>query len=265
MKIITNFSFVVLGSLSLVGCSYFDKGQGPELAGAPAAVDLTAREMQAEPLEPLKPLKTMISETSDGSIEYFPTDRPAVTDEARKSLNPGGAGDAIPVEAMPIVPVDAPKLLGNPSVEIFPLDEEMRWALPSISTPPAYEEPAMWDGAPHDGFEHKGGGRPAAIFFGRSSYALSERERELIADLARRRPGPGGVLVQGFASVESSIDDPIKRKIANLNMSMRRALSVASALIESGLPPEMITTAAYGEARPAATAEQSRRVEIYGL
>ena len=73
------------------------------------------------------------------------------------------------------------------------------------------------------------------------------------------------VLVEGFASSQSTVDDPIMRKIVNLRISMERSLAVSKALIEKGIPADRITTIAYGEARPAETAAESRRVEIHGL
>jgi outer membrane protein OmpA-like peptidoglycan-associated protein len=100
----------------------------------------------------------------------------------------------------------------------------------------------------------------AQIFFPHGSSKLSAAGRQVIDSMAAR--GGGYITVEGHASARGEAADPVEKRIVNLKMSMDRAFNVSSDLIRKGVPPEAITTTVYGDARPAATEDTSRRVEI---
>ena len=107
------------------------------------------------------------------------------------------------------------------------------------------------------------------IYFDHDSAKLDEGDIGAITTAAERHAGsPAIVSVEGHASMETSIEDPIKRKIVNLKVSMDRAFAVAKKLIEKGVPGDLIRASGRGDTAPSAAADgldsvaASRRVEI---
>lgn len=122
-----------------------------------------------------------------------------------------------------------------------------------------------------------GHGVSSTIYFGHGSAKLDAKDRAIVLELVRSYnlksnvAADTGIKVQGHASTRAETDDPVTRRIMNLKMSMKRALSVSKALIRAGVPSSKITTVAYGDTRPATTERgdgdketASRRVEVYG-
>ncbi len=254
MKTVLQFSFLLLGSIALAGCSYFDAGPSTDNA---QTVDMTAKQ-----IPPVPPVEDLISTLTDGSVEVFPLDGAAVSTPDLQPLSSGnpdeafsyGDSDAIPVETVAAVPVgrNFPKVYsGDPSVQVFSLDG-----------PP----PSAAQSAPQNyNVVNASTGAPAVVYFEHGSATLDAEDDSVIDMLVANNNMARGISVEGFASVQSTIDDPVKRKVANLQMSMKRAIAVSRALIEKGVSGELLTTVAHGENQPAATPDQSRRVEIRGL
>jgi outer membrane protein OmpA-like peptidoglycan-associated protein len=256
MKILLNFTFILLGSLSLIGCSYFDRSEELNLDSQPLAevVDLTT----TMPSGPAPQMQDVVSNATKGSVDIYPSDgspvEPQMNNES-SSPSPYSFGDknAQSVDTISAVPVDHPPSLysTDPSVDVFPLDGP----LPG-SGPPSLDK--------LDIISENTGDR-AVVYFEHDATTLSADKVADVARLASAHHNARGVSVEGFASMESSIKDPVQRKIANLQISMQRAFSVARILIEKGVPAELIATVAYGETRPGASPAESRRVEIRGL
>lgn len=295
MKIPARLLFVFLTSLSLIGCTYFDTGEHMDVSGRlPAQViDLTQKQglenwpVQGSATQPLPSVENMISDSSEGRVEMFSLDSPGLA--VKEASGPPAAITAatLPadkdsdigmqiekVEAVPIDPAPFSMISFDPSVEIFPLDDSMRRALPAqqpspapvpkpaadISLSPALRPPEKFN------LVNARNGKKAIVYFDHDSDVLDEEDQRIVSDVAdRQRKKSDAISVEGFASAESSITDPVQRKIVNLKMSMDRALSVARALMQQGIPAELITAVAYGETRTGETPAESRRVEISGF
>ena len=114
----------------------------------------------------------------------------------------------------------------------------------------------------------------ATVYFDHDSAYLGVEAEKDLAELVAlyNHSGGGPVFVEGHASKRVGFVNDIRRKTVNLKVSMDRAFSVARALIEAGLPAEVVETKAYGESRPADVLYDdldeetaARRVEIQGL
>lgn len=123
-----------------------------------------------------------------------------------------------------------------------------RRPVPSPSTPAAPEPAASGDRVAVAG----------PILFTADSAELTGPATEAVAEVAgllRARPGTA-IEVVGHAA---DLPGPAERALA---LSQERAEVVARALADAGVPPSRITTRGAGDARPLATLEASRRVEI---
>jgi outer membrane protein OmpA-like peptidoglycan-associated protein len=298
MKNVINLALVLFASLSLIGCSYFNPDEDLDVAATPPvaeetqAVDVTQNPGDEMPMSdmpsfeaqsvPAGDLTQAVSHATDGSVQVFPLDdeippgpvvpSPSTTVDynldslpvpnAPMSSAPVETGNAISVDTIKTVPPQAPsaRITSDPSVQVFPLDAPVPMPITTKSVGPHASLEGVGNSSNYAISNQADG--PAIVFFDRSSTKLNSDAKNLIATLTAIS---GNVSVQGFASTESTITDPVRRKIVNLQVSMSRALSVARALIEKGIPAETITTVAYGEARPAPDPAQSRRVEIYGV
>ncbi len=255
MKTVLQFSFLLVGVMSLAGCSYFDTE--PQLSGE--AVDLTA---QQNTVSPTPPVEELINGATDGSVEVYPVDGPIGSGAVLQPQSSGspeafsyGDADARPIDTVSAVPVggNVPAVYsGDASVDVFPLTGPVEQA--------SNQQPQQ-----QFNVVNANTGAPATVYFDHGSATLDATDHGVIDSLVSNNNMARGISVEGFASVQSSIDDPVKRKIANLRMSMKRAIAVSRALIEKGVPGELVTTVAHGENQPASTLEQSRRVEIRGL
>lgn len=221
--------------LTLSSCAYF---QVDEQAREVALKKNDEPAVAVQTAVPAPDLGAVIRSQSEGRVEFFPLDAPLAVGPV-----PSAPAD-FKVESAP--QSVAPAVMSDPSVTVFPLDGG---SLPPLAAPgPVSSLAPVTDAA-------------NAIFFARSVSDLSDEDRMKIDSVVRTLPG-GMIAVEGFASTESSIQDPVRRKIVNLQMSMDRALAVSGYLIESGTPAERILTIARGEALAGEDAAQSRRVEI---
>jgi outer membrane protein OmpA-like peptidoglycan-associated protein len=274
MKNILNLAFVALCSFSLIGCSYF---KAEEIALEPMSpstevYDITnpnvaipagnAAMTGAQSYGPPPTMGQVVDQSTNGNVEIFPLDgaalqtQPAATTDAPSfTFHDDGA---IPVDTVAAIPISNPPptvFSADPSVEVFPLDGP---GSADLSSNMVADVGSM-------NIVNAATGDAAVIYFGRGSTRLGAQDIEKITAIAMMDKPVRGIAVQGYASTESSIGDPVERKIANLKVSMDRAFAVAKSLMEKGIPGEMIVTHGYGEERPGPTAEQSRRVEIRGL
>lgn len=116
-----------------------------------------------------------------------------------------------------------------------------------------------------------GESRPVAlIFFRYGSAGLSRSDVNVLKDVARLHRERGGLVrVIGHASQSTGGGDAVKQRLANFNISLARANSVARELSRLGVPIDQVQVAAAGAQQPiyyesSPTGEAgNRRVEIY--
>lgn len=280
MNKIASLTCILLSAALLSACSYFDTGEDVDLSTAqgPQVVDLaTGEEMTAQPLAPIeyKDVADAIHSSTEGSVQIFPF-------EDEMPIATTSPGDIVvePVQAVPLsgplslgAPTYAPPLNAYPGVEVFPLDGDMASLVNPRLVPSTLTPLPTPERKPDFVAISRPDGSPAMIFFEHDAVAIRPEDRIVLKNMAgsyNASMGQGDISVVGHASVQSSVADPVQRKIINLKISMDRAFSVARALIESGIPPERLETRAYGETRPPVASDQplevaSRRVEVYGV
>jgi len=110
----------------------------------------------------------------------------------------------------------------------------------------------------------------ATIYFGAGAAGLTDDDRAILHEVERLHRERGGtVRVVGYASPEASGGDVVARRLANLEVSARRADAVSRELARFGVPAGAITTSAGGAPTGPGTAGASfgaageRRVDIY--
>lgn len=247
-------------SFLLVGCSYFDTQGGAQVEHV-EAIDLTAEQ---EPVYAAPPtMGEIVNRSSRGRVELY-------------SLDGVSSGGATPLNPDYVLPKSSsPKVsTGDPSVEIYPLDDRMGALVKPSIMPPSSARPMLPSPFESSGVElspefvqvSSSTARPAQIYFDHDSSKLDGEDMGVIdAIVSGYKSGARGVIsVVGHSSKQSSNENSIQRKIVNLRISMLRAFEVAKALIEGGIPAESIETKAYGETHPAAQGSEAenRRVEI---
>ncbi len=224
----------------LSGCSYFDAPE-PETQ----KIDLMAEQALEQERQPIQDIDfmTAANNASGSNVEVFSFDQPSAQGSI---LSPTAGGSAR-------------SSMSNPSVEVFPLDGAPAPRPAVVAPAPAPAVSAPVPAVPVAPVQIERGGQvdgsavmaPAAnadarIYFAHGSSNLSARDNSVISGVAGAHNG-GVVKVSAFSSARSRITDPIKRKVANLKMSMDRAFAVSKRLIMGGVPAERIETAAYGE------------------
>jgi outer membrane protein OmpA-like peptidoglycan-associated protein len=290
MKKTVNLISVLGAVIILTACSYFDIGEKIDVsADHPQKIDLvTGEAIEAQPLAPVEyeDVADMIRQSSDGRVQIFPLDDAPVTDAPfdgsfNDNAYDGGAIDVSPVPAVPLYAENNRN--PYPGVEVYPLDDAMAAVINTPISSASADAPMTLTPFPEKEGVIPGrggnavavatpGGVPAVVYFAHDSVSLNQKDLAQISELVRNYEPDAvrDISVAGHASVQSSITDPVQRKIVNLKVSMDRAFAVARALIESGVPPERIETRAYGETRPPGLSDMpidvaSRRVEIYGI
>ncbi|MGB4106187.1 MAG: OmpA family protein [Alphaproteobacteria bacterium] len=286
MKKILNLICIISTAGLLAACSYFDGGEGVDVtAEKPAeSVDLTVgQEIQSQVLEPMeyRDVADVIRNSTDGRVEIFPLDGEVWEEESNAAPAQESSSGPIDIQPVDAVPTYTESYLNAyPGVEVFPLDDAMAAVVnPRIVQYASAEQPGAFspltplagEDPARNGFVslNSSGGNPLTIYFDHDSVSLKQEDLATLSAAARGYSGQD-ISVMGHASVMSSLEDPVQRKIINLKISMDRAFAVARALIESGIPPERIETKGYGETRPPIPGHKpievaSRRVEVSGV
>jgi outer membrane protein OmpA-like peptidoglycan-associated protein len=210
----------------------------------------------------------MAKKASSPNVQVFPFDKPGVSASGLALTPPPGAKE----------------YSGDPSVEVFPLEDAKpssdveRVSLDGPGMPQAdalLGQPSVKAGKPQSPnfVSIEAPGEPVVrIYFAHDSSDLDPSAMGDISTIsARFNPNREDYIlsVEGHASTQSSEADPIKRRIVNMRVATDRAYNVARALMEAGIAPEKIRTVSWGESLPAKAHDgmdanaASRRVEIF--
>jgi len=116
-----------------------------------------------------------------------------------------------------------------------------------------------------------GGGQLAAIiFFGHGAADLDARDRSVLNDVAALYKQRGGsIRIVGHASSRTQNAPPDEHQLANFETSLERAEVVQGALVDLGVPLEVMQAEAVGDAEPVyhefmpSGEAGNRRVEIF--
>lgn len=110
----------------------------------------------------------------------------------------------------------------------------------------------------------------AVIYFGHSSSRLDRKDRAVLRDVvALRRQRGATIRVVGHASAHTAVTDQITHDLTNFEISLKRANSVAAALIALGAARDQVRAEARSDKRPVyhefmSTGQAgNRRVEIF--
>jgi len=192
---------------------------------------------------------------------------------------PAAPTDIAPIPYAPYAGTPAPVAPASPS-PVAPLAALPPGGFPgtrpnSPSSPPAGTPPdrldqalrqAFPDAAPAEGID----ALAATIYFGDGATGLSEDDRAILREVVRLHRERGGTIrVVGYASPDARGGDVMARRLANLEVSGRRADTVSHELGRLGVPVGAITASAEGTPASAGTAGASfgaageRRVDIY--
>ncbi|HRQ61436.1 MAG TPA: OmpA family protein [Alphaproteobacteria bacterium] len=217
--------------------------------------------MNPNDVDPLE----MASAASNPNVQIFPFDKPGVT------------ASGLPLKA------PAGDYVADPSVEVFPLDnpyqqqQEMERTALLPASDALLDQPTMGLSKPTSPnfVSIAAPGEPLVrIYFAHDSSDLDPSSmKDISAISARFNPNRADYIlsVEGHASLQSSENDPVKRRIINMRVATDRAYNVARALMEAGIAPEKIRTVSWGESSPSGPHDgmdanaASRRVEIFRL
>ena len=110
----------------------------------------------------------------------------------------------------------------------------------------------------------------AVIYFGHGSARLDANDRGVLRDIvALHRQRGGAIRVVGHASAHTGVVGQIKHRMANFEISLKRANAVAARLVALGVAKDKVRAEARGDAQPVyhefmPTGEASnRRTEIF--
>ncbi len=91
----------------------------------------------------------------------------------------------------------------------------------------------------------------AVIYFGHSSAQLDAGDRGVLSEVvALQRQRGGTIRVVGHASAHTGVVDQIKHRLANFEMSLKRANAVAAGLVALGAAKNEVRAEAKGDAQP---------------
>jgi outer membrane protein OmpA-like peptidoglycan-associated protein len=91
----------------------------------------------------------------------------------------------------------------------------------------------------------------AVIYFGHSSAQLDASDRGVLREVvALQRQRGGTIRVVGHASAHTAVVDQIKHRLANFEMSLKRANAVAAGLVAAGAARNEVRAEAKGDAQP---------------
>ncbi len=253
-RVSLKFLCILCATLVLSACSYFDKAETVDVEKPyiPTKIDLTVGRAQDQATA------AQIYGQRDGSVQVFDFGIEGYQLSERQFRTVSSS---------------------DPSVQIFALDDEMfkltpprnRSVLGAIPVAPVEavfvdDGQVVADLVPDVSINPAQAVNKEVLYFDHASSNINGSGNAMLDSVARSlKNAPATLLsVEGHANSEAPVDDPVKRKMVNLKMSMDRAYSVVRGLVDRGVRPEAIRTVAWGETRPqgAADAETNRRVEI---
>jgi len=89
------------------------------------------------------------------------------------------------------------------------------------------------------------------IYFANGSAALNGNDRQVLRGIvALNRQRGGTIRVVGHASAHTGTADELKHRLANFEISLKRANAVSAALVALGLPRDRIHAEAHGDSQP---------------
>ena len=207
---------MICATLLLGACSYFDTGEDPVTeVGMAETIDLMGPTRRpVEPLESID-LMRMANSASDGSVTVYSLDEP---------------GYPIPSSATALdIPASGDKASSHSSVEVFPLDDNMRALVSPHAVAPQPEMSAVMP-APYESevlplevtdstpsysqspAVSVSALDPARIFFDHNSTALDSEDKQVITAVSSVfRPGLQGLSVEGHASIRANYQDEVQR------------------------------------------------------
>lgn len=109
------------------------------------------------------------------------------------------------------------------------------------------------------------GALESAIFFRHGSAKLDAADRKNLADIAQRlRSSVAPVRIVAHASERAEVNSPLERKLINLQMSLKRASTVAKELAKQGVPANKMVLSAHGDSFAGQTPQEAeaRRVNL---
>ncbi len=252
MKSQLRFICLMSASLLMMGCSMIDKyefmGEGASEAQS-ESFDVTAVPEEEDFIVradiSYDDLALIANQNSGGAVQLY-------------SLDGQDTGADKPKE-WPRFGTDYDSYMANDSVEVYPLAPKLPRFDASSPVPIVAEVDNILSYRNIANNFGEDGVQIIRFPYGKSDLNAQDK-RALSKITVVNQP----VSVEGHASQRSNIEDPIKRQVANLKVSMNRAFNVAKTLIEDGVPAHMIETKAYGEARPiiGVDSEANQRVEI---
>ncbi|MCE2509871.1 MAG: OmpA family protein [Alphaproteobacteria bacterium] len=207
------------------------------------------------------------------SLPYFPTAAPELNQTMQKYFMQSGA-PTLPANFQPQAAA-APVAGGLPSVQV-----PENGSMPAVSTPLPAPKALMTKSnadsdAPRSLAEYSPNDtgmsiRVATVGFGVGSSSLDEKDRALLKDVVGMfRQNGKSLRVIGHASSRTRDLDPTEHQLANFNISVDRANSVAKELMRQGISGDRIFVGArsdsepiYYEVMPSGEAG-NRRTEIY--
>ena len=259
MRNMNKFLLVGLCGVLLSACSSNEEVIDVEKPSGGATVDLTSGEIYNDYNN--FDVVSVAHGVSSSNVEIYSLD--------------GAPADTSNVSFDSPAPDRSQGAVGNSSVEISAIGQ------PDISyartlRPPSYRDAPVTRTQPEQGnfVNIAAPGEPMIrIYFDHGSTDLDTQDVQRIATIGQKYNANQGniISVEGHASERADIDDPVKRKEANLKVSMDRAYAVARALIYNGIPASAIRTVAWGEERPPEQTEgmdeesAARRVEILSV
>ena len=215
------------------------------------------------------------------------TEAPAPAPEV-ETASPAPATPPPPVETAKATPPPEPAQINWNSERVPPRPAPAPPPTTAVSTPPPpppsvsapatdpagvrVDLAALESGADTSATETvaKANEQVATIHFADSSSALSDRDKQIIAEVASaQRQSNADILVVGHASSRTEKQDKVEHELSNFRMSLARANRVASQLIAMGVDPKKVQVEAvaddnplYSETEPAGEAG-NRRADIY--
>ncbi|MEX0759518.1 MAG: OmpA family protein [Tistlia sp.] len=219
-----------------------------------ATAEATAEAVRGDVERPDLPEAPAAPAASDG-FQPLPEPSQATRSEPRSQpqSQPGSQGETS-ARSRPPSPA--------PSYDTRPDPSESRAALPTPAVGPAQIQ--QYNLPQRPSYSELAG----VIFFGYGSSALDQRDLGVLRQIVQLQQQRGGTLrVVGHASLLTGVTDPVKHNLANFDVSLKRAQSVARRLETLGAPAVVVE--AMGSAQPVyyefmPTCEAgNRRAEIF--